>query len=102
MTSLPAGHVDESRASFKDLLYRVWFEPYPRSPRYNTTDSSGFEHVFVGEARRRKVSVCSRHANVPRQDGALLNFRDRSKRLLCLAGDITRPTLILDFHFSVK
>lgn len=40
----------------KELLHLIWFEHYPRSPKYNVFDSSGFEHVFVGEHKRSKVN----------------------------------------------
>ena len=35
-------------AGFKSLLHSLWFEPYSRD---GAGDSSGFEHVFVGEVR---------------------------------------------------
>ena len=35
-------------AGFNALLYSLWFAPYSRDAR---NDSSGFEHVFVGEVR---------------------------------------------------
>jgi hypothetical protein len=35
------------------LLYEIWFEPYRR---FKTNDSSGFEHVFVGEESRGKIT----------------------------------------------
>uniref|UniRef100_A0A7S1XJG0 EndoU domain-containing protein n=1 Tax=Erythrolobus australicus TaxID=1077150 RepID=A0A7S1XJG0_9RHOD len=38
--------------SFKRLLYRLWFHFYRREGR---NDSSGFEHVFLGEVRDGKV-----------------------------------------------
>jgi poly(U)-specific endoribonuclease len=38
---------------FKKLLQKIWFELYRRE---NSTDSSGFEHVFVGEVKNGEVS----------------------------------------------
>ena len=38
---------------FQALLYRLWFELYRRE---TSRDSSGFEHVFVGEIRDSKIS----------------------------------------------
>jgi len=38
---------------FKQQLYSLWFKLYRRS---HTLDSSGFEHVFVGEVKDGKVS----------------------------------------------
>uniref|UniRef100_A0A0K6SAD4 EndoU domain-containing protein n=2 Tax=Chromera velia CCMP2878 TaxID=1169474 RepID=A0A0K6SAD4_9ALVE len=39
---------------FQKLLYKIWFEMYRRGGREK--DSSGFEHVFVGEVKDGKVS----------------------------------------------
>ncbi|XP_059508503.1 uridylate-specific endoribonuclease C isoform X2 [Stegostoma tigrinum] len=36
---------------FKQHLYDIWFQLYSRGGRYGR-DSSGFEHVFVGETKR--------------------------------------------------
>jgi poly(U)-specific endoribonuclease len=38
---------------FMKLLHKIWFDMYRRG---GTTDSSGFEHVFVGEVKDGKVS----------------------------------------------
>ena len=40
---------------FMKLLHKIWFELYNRS-RGGRADSSGFEHVFVGEVKDDKVS----------------------------------------------
>ncbi|KAK3555353.1 hypothetical protein QTP86_014953, partial [Hemibagrus guttatus] len=37
-------------SAFKEQLHRIWFELYARRGS-NRPDSSGFEHVFVGETR---------------------------------------------------
>jgi len=43
---------DRDVSSFKQQLYQMWFRSYTREVR---DDSSGFEHVFVGEARGGKI-----------------------------------------------
>jgi len=40
-------------AGFTKLLYKIWFDLYRRS---GSKDSSGFEHVFVGEVKDGSVS----------------------------------------------
>jgi hypothetical protein len=52
--SLP-GAVGPSNKDFWALLHQMWFTPYSRSTKYETKDSSGFEHVFIGETRGEKV-----------------------------------------------
>jgi poly(U)-specific endoribonuclease len=47
------GDIPSSASEFQDLLYNIWFELYRRD---NSNDSSGFEHVFVGEVKDGKVS----------------------------------------------
>eukprot|EP00238_Polyblepharides_amylifera_P012761 CAMPEP_0196591590 /NCGR_PEP_ID=MMETSP1081-20130531/70203_1 /TAXON_ID=36882 /ORGANISM="Pyramimonas amylifera, Strain CCMP720" /LENGTH=331 /DNA_ID=CAMNT_0041914995 /DNA_START=205 /DNA_END=1200 /DNA_ORIENTATION=+ len=42
-----------SLRSFKSQLYSLWFKLYRRQQR---NDSSGFEHVFVGEVKNDKVT----------------------------------------------
>lgn len=42
-------------AGFSKLLFRIWFELYKRE-RGGPLDSSGFEHVFVGEIRNGNIS----------------------------------------------
>jgi len=49
------GDVPADVAGFKKLLHKIWFELYFRE-RGGRPDSSGFEHVFVGEIRDGKVS----------------------------------------------
>ncbi len=46
--------VPEDTQGFLDLLYRIWFELYSRG--HGAKDSSGFEHVFVGEVKDGEVS----------------------------------------------
>ncbi|XP_070773726.1 uridylate-specific endoribonuclease B [Enoplosus armatus] len=41
---------------FKEQLYRIWFELYARRGS-SRPDSSGFEHVFVGETRGRRTVI---------------------------------------------
>ena len=38
---------------FKRQLYDLWFKPYRRTRGSKALDSSGFEHVFVGETRNK-------------------------------------------------
>jgi hypothetical protein len=47
--------VPEDQEGFVKLLHKIWFELYHRS-RGGRADSSGFEHVFVGEVKDGKVS----------------------------------------------
>lgn len=49
------GEVPSDVGEFKKLLNRIWFDLYYRE-RGGRPDSSGFEHVFVGEIRDEKVS----------------------------------------------
>mmetsp|Transcript_20566 Transcript_20566/g.23292 ORF Transcript_20566/g.23292 Transcript_20566/m.23292 type:complete len:483 (+) Transcript_20566:139-1587(+) len=41
---------------FMKLLYRIWFQLYTKDHSGDGHDSSGFEHVFVGEIKNGKVS----------------------------------------------
>jgi len=45
--------VSSSQSEFKKLLNKIWFELYRRA---GTMDSSGFEHVFVGEIKNEKIT----------------------------------------------
>jgi poly(U)-specific endoribonuclease len=42
----------ESMPDFQSLLFDLWLAPYRR---FKANDSSGFEHVFVGEEKRGKI-----------------------------------------------
>lgn len=48
--------VPEDRDEFLKLLYNIWFKLYTRERSGEGNDSSGFEHVFVGEIKNEKVS----------------------------------------------
>ncbi|KAL7486371.1 hypothetical protein ACHAW6_011964 [Cyclotella cf. meneghiniana] len=50
--------VPDSESGFKHVLNSIWFELYSRSGggRRSKLDSSGFEHVFVGEVKNGQVS----------------------------------------------
>jgi len=50
-----AEDVPEDMSEFKKLLYKIWFELYYRE-RSEGRDSSGFEHVFVGEIKDDSIS----------------------------------------------
>lgn len=45
----------ESESGFKQVLDSIWFQLYSRSRR-RRNDSSGFEHVFVGEVKNGQIS----------------------------------------------
>ena len=46
----------------KLLLEDIWFTLYPRSKNYsNPIDSSDFEHVFLGEAKKKSREVGGMH-----------------------------------------
>jgi len=47
--------VKPSMEDFKKTLYDLWFKMYRRVGGKGSEDSSGFEHVFVGEVRDGKV-----------------------------------------------
>lgn len=42
---------------FKGQLYDIWFKLYRRTRGSRALDSSGFEHVFVGETRGKKEVI---------------------------------------------
>lgn len=50
------GKVGSSQTAFRDALKELWFNLYPRSSSQNFDDSSGFEHVMVGELKGSSVS----------------------------------------------
>lgn len=50
-----AEDVPEDPSDFMKLMYKIWFELYNRE-RGGGKDSSGFEHVFVGEVKNDSVS----------------------------------------------
>merc|ERR1712087_214839 len=45
-----------SKDDLENLLYELWFAPYRRAGGKNNNDSSGFEHVFVGEEKKGKIT----------------------------------------------
>ncbi len=47
--------IPEDPEDFKKILYKIWFDLYYRE-RGGGRDSSGFEHVFVGEVKNGKVT----------------------------------------------
>jgi len=56
------GKVGNSIGQFKSTLYTLWFQTYWRSGRNRIKDSSGFEHVFVGETRDYEHKVLGFHS----------------------------------------
>jgi len=55
------GKASHVLSQFKAKLYDLWFRPYMRSSRSRIFDSSGFEHVFVGEINPAKRIVSGFH-----------------------------------------
>jgi len=51
-----------SSTTFKSQLYDLWFRPYYRSGANRIVDSSGFEHVFVGETNSGQKKVLGFHS----------------------------------------
>ncbi|KAL3888573.1 hypothetical protein ACJMK2_000939 [Sinanodonta woodiana] len=49
-----SGYITNSTSVFRDTMMELWFNLYPRSSN-GTTDSSGFEHVMVGELKGTKT-----------------------------------------------
>jgi poly(U)-specific endoribonuclease len=49
------GKAPQDTAGFSKLLHNIWFDLYNRK-RGGRPDSSGFEHVFIGEAKDGDVS----------------------------------------------
>jgi poly(U)-specific endoribonuclease len=47
------GEIPEDPVEFRRLLFKIWFELYRRGA---SRDSSGFEHVFVGEVKNDSIS----------------------------------------------
>lgn len=45
------GKSPSTERQFKEQLYNLWFKLYRRTKGSRALDSSGFEHVFVGETR---------------------------------------------------
>ena len=52
--SYRGNEISDSESQFKQVLNSLWFDMYSRSG--GVRDSSGFEHVFVGEVKEEKVS----------------------------------------------
>ena len=50
------GKIFPTQSVFRSTLKELWFNLYPRSSSLNFDDSSGFEHVMVGELNGGKVS----------------------------------------------
>lgn len=48
-------NIPEDPIEFQQLLHSIWFDMYHRS-RGGREDSSGFEHVFVGEIKDNEIS----------------------------------------------
>ncbi|XP_046401968.1 endoribonuclease CG2145-like [Ischnura elegans] len=47
------GYVSYDLRSFKEFMYEIWFQMYPRGK--GKPNSSGFEHVFIGELKGRDI-----------------------------------------------
>jgi len=48
------GKTSHNIGEFKRHLYNIWFKLYRRTKGSRALDSSGFEHVFVGETRNKE------------------------------------------------
>ncbi|XP_041357436.1 poly(U)-specific endoribonuclease-A-like [Gigantopelta aegis] len=48
------GHFNGDEAAFRHTIERLWFRPYGRNP-HGASDSSAFEHIFVGEFKGSSV-----------------------------------------------
>ena len=57
---LPSGLASSSVSAFKQELRQYWFQQYSRSGG-SALDSSGFEHVFLGEVRQDGSAVTGFH-----------------------------------------
>jgi len=51
------GKATDDEAYFRKKFYNMWFKLYKRSRATRSFDSSGFEHVFVGETRGEKEVI---------------------------------------------
>lgn len=51
------GKSPENKMQFKRQLYDMWFKLYRRTKDSTALDSSGFEHVFVGETRNKSEVI---------------------------------------------
>eukprot|EP00112_Aurelia_sp_Birch-Aquarium-sp1_P003691 Seg1415.11 transcript_id=Seg1415.11/GoldUCD/mRNA.D3Y31 product=Poly protein_id=Seg1415.11/GoldUCD/D3Y31 len=51
------GKADKDFTDFRRDFYNMWFRLYRRTRGERTQDSSGFEHVFVGETRGEKEVI---------------------------------------------
>lgn len=55
------GRASADEGEFKQKLYTLWFGPYGRRQKSPIKDSSGFEHVFMGEINGRKHNIGGFH-----------------------------------------
>ena len=51
-----SGFISHEENALRNILKALWFSTYPKSLKYNTTDSSGFEHIFCGEIKKSRVT----------------------------------------------
>ncbi|KAK6173058.1 hypothetical protein SNE40_016592 [Patella caerulea] len=49
------GYVPKDPVEWRDILKEMWFNLYPRSSSKPVLDSSGFEHVLVGEEKSTSI-----------------------------------------------
>lgn len=57
-----AGKSFPNMNSFQAHLKEVWFTLYPRSNNWSKAiDSSGFEHIFLGESKGKQQSIGGLH-----------------------------------------
>ncbi|XP_055958840.1 uridylate-specific endoribonuclease-like [Patella vulgata] len=53
--SLCDGYIPQNQVEWRDILKEMWFNLYPRSNSNPVLDSSGFEHVLVGEEKSTSI-----------------------------------------------
>jgi len=89
------GKASNDVAQFRAKLYTLWFGPYSRRSSAKTLDSSGFEHVFMGEINGRKHNIGGFHNWIhlySEEKAGRLNYLGYLKK--------TSSPLIFNFRFT--
>ena len=93
------------RAHFKSILFDLWFGLYSRKAR---NDSSGFEHVFIGEIDPVKNEVIGMHnwiqiySEEKKGNFKYLGLVKPKRRAATSVGDSNDVEQLLSFRFSWK